>query len=374
VPERRMWDKRLITLAGIFGAIFSCYTAAQPAEAVMPELQVITLPDDEKRPHHAVIPFRRADESSWAFAIDNDVLVHNDRDQDYTYGFNLTFSGKAAQENWLSMDPVLDAIDDRVIDLPHANNHSIEMGWFGFTPENIKIDEPNPRDRPYASLVYLSNSREYTDYVGHVAWKTTFTLGMLGLDLAGSVQNRIHDFIDATEARGWNNQISQGGELTARYAIARQQHMGTIFNNTEVKSTVQASVGYLTEASWSLSVRGGKYHTAWSSFNPDLASYGERSTYTTSASAISEHYFWAGISIKARAYNAFLQGQFRESEVTYSASELNPVVFEAWAGYTLAFGDGYRLSYVLRGHSSEIREGDGDRNLRWGGLIFAKTF
>lgn len=372
-----MLNNSLKALAGIFGITLSCLvSAAAASEKAMPELRVITLPDDEKRPaRFAPLPFRAADQSSWAFALDNDVLVYSGRDQDYTYGFNFTFSGQAAEENWLSLDPLLGAVDRFIaIDLPSANNHSIEMGWFGFTPEDINTEVVNPDDRPYASLVYASNSREYTDYVEQVAWKTTLTLGMLGLDLAGSVQNRIHDVVDATEARGWNNQISQGGELTARYAVARQQHLGTIFNNTEVKSTLQASVGYLTEASWSLSIRGGKYHTAWTSFNPDLASYGERSTYTTSARAISEHYFWAGISVKARAYNAFLQGQFRESDVTYSAAQLNPVVLEAWLGYTVAFSNGYRVSYVLRGHSSEIRHGQGDRNLMWGGLIFAKTF
>jgi hypothetical protein len=49
-------------------------------------------------------------------------------------------------------------------------------------------------------------------------------------------------------------------------------------------------------------------------------------------------------------------------------------VAEAWLGYTWAFNDGYRLSYVLRGHTSELKDGVGDRNVLWGGLVFAKTF
>src|SRR5690606_28748372 len=288
LPHLHMLSRNPIALTGILVVSLSCSVAAEPSpKMVMPELRVITLPDDEKRPARlAAVPFRGEAQSSWAFAIDNDLLVRSGRDQDYTYGFNLTYSGKAAEENWLSLDPMLGAADHLThIDFPSASNHSTEMGWFGFTPENIDTAGADPDDRPYASLVYVSNSREYADYVEHVAWKTTLTFGVLGLDLAGSVQNRIHDVIDATEARGWNHQISQGGELTARYAVARQQHMGFIFNNVEMKSTLQASVGYLTEVSWSLSLRGGKYHTAWTSFNPDLASYGERSTYSTSASA-----------------------------------------------------------------------------------------
>lgn len=325
----------------------------------------------------AALHYRRPNLSSWALAIDNDVFV-GDRDQDYTYGFNLTISGSAARDLWFSLDSPLDFLDRSfgIGDLatPNAETHSIELGWFGFTPENIKTAEADPDDRPYASLVYLSSSREEVDFLEDVAWKSTLTIGILGLDLVGSFQNNIHDYLQVNRAEGWHNQISHGGELTARYAVARQQLLGTIFNNTEVKSTLQASAGYLTEISWSLSLRGGKYHTPWSAFNPELAAYGEKSTYTSNAGPILEHYFWAGAAVKVRGYNAFLQGQFRDSAVTYRANELNPVLLEIWAGYTIAFAEGYRISYVMRGHSSEVNGGTGDRSLVWGGVIVAKSF
>lgn len=340
-------------------------------------LQLAALVDDEKRPRLA-LPYREARQSSWAFAMDNDIFAATKRDQDYTYGLNFTYTGSAAKESWTSLDLPLGAID-QWWGLDHLaqggpNSHSIEIGMFGFTPEDIKIAEANLQDRPYASLIYLSSSREQLNLSEQVSWKTTLTLGVLGLDWAGDFQNEIHDILGSKEARGWDNQISAGGEFTARYSVARQQHLGTLFENTEIKSTLQASVGYLTEASWSLSLRGGNYHTAWSSFNPDLASYGEKSTYNSSASAMRENYFWGGVTIKVRAYNAFLQGQFRNSEVTYDAADLNPVVVEAWVGYTLAFTEGFRISYVLRGHTSEIQTGAGNRNLVWGGIILSKVF
>jgi len=58
---------------------------------------------------------------------------------------------------------------------------------------------------------------------------------------------------------------------------------------------------------------------------------------------------------------------------SYSYSDLRPLIAEAWAGYTYAFKQGYRVSYVLRAQSSELKHGDGDRNVVWGGLILAKT-
>lgn len=344
------------------------------------QLQIATLIEEEKRPYQEVVvlPYKEPLKSSWALAIDNDIFALGGRDQDYTYGFNFTYSGRKAQELWFSLDKPLNALDHLLgVDnqsKQNIDNHSIEVGLFGFTPEDISVAAANPEDRPYASLIYWSNSREQMDLNSNVSWKTTLTVGALGLNLVGEFQNTIHDKLNGNEARGWDNQISEGGELTARYAIARQQYLGNLFDNMEVKSTLQASVGYLTEASWSLSFRDGKYHTPWSSFNPELASYGEKSTYNTSARPIREHYFWAGMAVKARAYNVFLQGQFRDSPVTYDHNELNPIVLEAWLGYTIAFAEGYRLSYVLRGHSSEIKQGAGDRNLMWGGIILAKTF
>lgn len=193
------------------------------------------------------------------------------------------------------------------------------------------------------------------------------------MGLVGELQNIAHQGTNGKTAQGWNNQISEGGELTGRYVIARQKYFDSFSENVEVKSTVQASVGYLTEASWSLSMRTGRIHSPWSSFNPELASYGEKSSYSSNAKSVSERYFWAGVAVKTRAYNAFLQGQFRDSAVTYEHHQLNPLLVEAWAGYTFAFKQGYRISYVLRGHSSEIEDGSGDRNLLWGGIIIARS-
>jgi len=373
------------SVLGLIGALaISTAFAASPALSnqtveEIEYIQLAALVDEAKHPRQPlVLPYREAKQSSWALALDNDILAATKRDQDYTYGFNFTYTGSAAKESWLSLDHPLSAVD-QLLGIGHLsregiNSHSIEIGMFGFTPEDTKIVVPNLQDRPYASLIYLSSSREQLNLSEQVSWKTTLTLGVLGLGWVGDFQNEIHDILGATEARGWDNQISAGGELTARYSVARQQLLGTLFENTEIKSTLQASIGYLTEASWSLSLRSGNYHTAWSSFNPDLASYGEKSTYNSSASAMRENYFWGGAAVKLRAYNAFLQGQFRNSEVTYGADDLNPVVMEAWLGYTLAFTEGFRISYVVRGHTSEIKTGAGNRNLVWGGIILSKVF
>lgn len=380
----RLWlTKSLVLRAFVVSVVASTGSLAWAGQDAylaqqQPEwLQVAALVDNEKQPLLHLQDQPTKPTSSWAFAFDNDVLVPGHRDQDYTYGLNFTQTGASARTASLALNKPLVAIDGW-IGFEHASlstqeTFSREIGAFGFTPEDITVSAANINDRPYASLVYLSSSREQVDLVDNVAWKSTLTVGVLGLGLVGELQNIAHQGTNGKTAQGWDNQISEGGELTGRYVIARQKYFDSFSENIEVKSTVQASVGYLTEASWSLSMRTGRIHSPWSSFNPELASYGEKSSYSSNAKSVNERYFWAGVAVKARAYNAFLQGQFRESAVTYEHHQLNPLLVEAWAGYTFAFKQGYRVSYVLRGHSSEIEEGAGDRNLLWGGIIIARS-
>lgn len=315
--------------------------------------------------------------SSWAVAFDNDILVPGSRDQDYTYGLNVTFSGKKAAKHWASLHKPLKKLDDwlgvdnRIDDSITANR--IEYGLFGFTPEDISQTEANSDDRPYASLLYVSSSREQYDQQNEESWQSTLTLGILGLSVVGKLQEAVHSATSGDSPEGWDNQISDGGEITARYSVAKQKLIYDSQSGVELKTTWQGSIGYITEASWSLSARAGKIHTPWISFNPELTSYGEKST-PNATSRVFEHYAWAGISVKLRAYNAFLQGQFRDSVVSYDSDEVNHGIVEAWAGYTLAFANGYSFTYSMRGHTSEIKEGAADRSVLWGGVLVAKTF
>ncbi len=116
----------------------------------------------------------------------------------------------------------------------------------------------------------------------------------------------------------------------------------------------------------------GEIHTPWLSFNPELTSYGEKSIPNIRVK-VSEQYAWAGVSLKLRIYNAFLQRSFKDSVVTYDSDQLNHAIVEAWFGYTLAFTDGYSFTYSIRGHSSELASGNGDRNVVWGGVLLSKT-
>ena len=315
--------------------------------------------------------------SSWSIAYENDVFVPGSRDQDYTFGLNITFAGAESENHWASLHNTVDWLNqsmglDHFIE-PGIEASRIEYGVFGFTPEDISLSSANPDDRPYSSLIYASSVRENYDRLNQVSWHSTLTVGVLGLNLPGEIQGELHSAIDSQQPDGWDNQISQGGEPTLRYSLSRQQLLSETGDNSQLKSTIQGSVGYITEVSWSLSVRAGKIHTPWISFNPELATYGEKSS-PNDFVRVSEQYIWAGISLKLRAYNALLEGQFLDSDVTYDSNEINRGIVEAWVGYTLALEDGYSFTYSIRGHTSELNRGDADRNVIWGGVLITKSF
>jgi hypothetical protein len=84
-----------------------------------------------------------------------------------------------------------------------------------------------------------------------------------------------------------------------------------------------------TEISWSLGTRFGNIQTPWVSFNPELTSYGEK-LIPNSRVKVSEQYAWAGIAFKLRAYNVFLEGQLKDSEVTYRGGGINRGIIVGW--------------------------------------------
>jgi hypothetical protein len=75
-----------------------------------------------------------------------------------------------------------------------------------------------------------------------------------------------------------------------------------------------------------------------------------------------------------RAYNALLQGQFRDSNVTIRGSDLEAVIGEIWTGLTYAVSDSVTLNYKINFQTSEIKSGIGARNFGSGGVFLAYRY
>jgi hypothetical protein len=311
--------------------------------------------------------------------IDNDLFTGSDRDRDYTGGMAITLSGREARDGLLSLDPLLQRVDAALIPVggTAAVYHARQIGLMAFTPADIVSPQPLHDDRPYASLLFTSNGRMYVDPDGRGAWSSTLTVGVLGLSMAGRLHSAVHELVGSEAPEGYDNQISAGGEPTARYTVAR--HHLWIANPSatlDMKTTLQGSVGYLTETSAAVSMRIGHFHSPWWAFAPELRDYISAPLPVVSSSAgdRGEAYFFAGARIKARVYNAFLQGQFRDSAVEYSAAQIESVVAEAWIGFVTQLLEQTQLSYTLNYQSAELREGKGARDSLWAGVQVSHSF
>jgi len=322
-------------------------------------------------------------DSGWSLQMDNDLLTPKNHDRDYTGGIALTFAGKRVQQWPISLDSTLKKFNRwlKVTDVDgRPTLHSLQVGIAAFAPQDLKRSDINIDDRPYASLVYLANSRQSLEDSGRTAIQSTLTVGILGTHIAKVLQKEIHKITESDSPQGWKHQIANGGEPTLRYTYA-SQHLLTATTDSrvrfEVKYSNEGSVGFLTEVNSSISARWGFIKTPWWSFAPDRAEYFSQPSaglFKASRRGTSEFYIWTGAKIRARAYNAFLQGQFRDSELRYDWQEVRPVLAEAWLGVTKQMTTHTRLSWIMRYQSSELRGGNGDRDLVWGSVLLNRDF
>ncbi len=312
--------------------------------------------------------------------IDNDLFAGRNLDRDYTGGLAITLSGTAARDGLLSLDPVLSRIDSLAAELfdssPAASvRHARQIGLIAFTPNDIITDEAQQADRPYASLLFASNGRVRVDADDRGAWTSSLTVGFLGLHLSQELHDLVHEAVGSEKPQGYDHQISAGGEPTARYMLARHNLVyADPTGRIDVKTTVEGSVGFLTETSASISMRIGRFDTPWWMFSPELADYIAAPTPVESLGQQREAYFFVGARVTARAYNAFLQGQFRNSDVRYSYDEIEPIVGHAWVGVMTQLFSNTEVSYALHYQTAELRAGKAARDAFWGGVQLAHSF
>ena len=308
--------------------------------------------------------------------VDNDLFAGGQRDRDYTGGFGFTVSGTDARDRYLSLDPALTKIDGLTSPIEAAStHHARQLGLVVFTPRDVLSKEAIQNDRPYASLLFTTNAKMRVEADNRTAWSSSFTIGALGLAATEAIHDTVHSVVGSESPQGYDHQISDGGEPTARYTLAR--HYLVVADPTgsvDVKATVQGSVGYLTETSAAITMRFGRFDTPWWSFAPELTDYIAAPVSIDARQTRPEVYMHAGVRVKARAYNAFLQGQFRHSDVTYSFDELEPVLAEAWVGFVTQLFEQTQVSYTLNYQTAEIRKGPAARDYFWGAVQLSHSF
>ena len=253
---------------------------------------------------------------------------------------------------------------------------SYMIGAVNFTPEDLAVSEPQFDDRPYSSVLFLANKRVYADQARAVGIEAQ--LGLLGTSVAREVQTAVHQaWRDSTgddepvDPQGWDNQISAGGEPTARlrFAYARRIDKLSLANRFDIAWTGDVSLGYQTNVSLGLSARAGLLGSPFWTIPYDPIN---RGNFLPSYSG-QELYVWGALRSRLIGYDALLQGQFRDSAVTFNSSDLNRLVHDAGIGITGSlYGAKLTLSANLK--TAELNRGKADRTHWWGGTYLTLAF
>jgi len=360
-------------------------TVVHTGAALLLALAITTTASAESASADAPIgPERR--NTGWALYFDNDALASGNRDEGYTGGAALTFSGRRAREQAWSLDPVLGWFDgllgigSRFGAGAHETRHAISYGLIVFTPDDTDASAPVFDEHPYANVLYMGNTRRRVLQDRPVSYHSTFLAGLLGTDAGELVQDASHELLGFDENNGWDNQISDGGEPTFLYAVTRQQvHWaddGTGGVDYDVRSLAGGSLGYITEVKIGIEGRVGDISSPWWDFNPNHANYINLGTPVASGGSVADYrelFFWAGVQLRGRVYNALLEGQFRDSRVEFDRDELESLLPEASVGVTYGFRRGTRVTVALRARRQEIEDTDSSSPV-WGNLTITRRF
>lgn len=278
-------------------------------------------------------------------AIDNDLFASRGHDRDYTAGIRYTSE--------------------------ETNSATWQAGLLLFTPGDITSPGPLEHDRPYSNLLYLARSKTWSTSPSTL-YRHTWSVGLLGSGIAESIQRSVHEATSSTPPRGYKNQISDGGELTGRLGIS---HYRKLFDSTlrfahlTVIAESSASIGYMADASYALGFRlsrSGYYPWAHgrNDFLPQLDAPEPANGFEG---------LFGGFRVRARAYNALLQGQFRDSQVTVSSNELRRIIPEAWLGVSNVV-HGWQIRYTVRYTGAETERGLAAGSHTWGGVVIKRSF
>jgi len=329
-------------IAGAVGLVLLCGSAAaQEAPNAPPRPAIITSTPQAPR------PLQEDPGAFLGFSFENDVFANTDRG--YTNGVRLAYTtSETGTPDW-----VADAARAFPLFPGRAPIRStFALGQSLYTPKDIKLRDPDPRDRPYAGWLYgsaavLADSGDRLD-------KLELQLGVVGpYALGEEVQNTVHGIIGSQKARGWSHQLhNEPGIILSYEHTWRGAYAATPFGmGFDLSPYVGASLGnVLTQASVGATARLG-YDLPADYGPPRIRPSIQGSDFFIPTSGFS-WYLFASIEGRVVARNIFLDGNTFEDSPHVTK---NPLVGDLQVGLAIQIND-VRIAYTHVYRTQEFEE------------------
>lgn len=137
-----------------------------------------------------------------SLTIENDSLGSG-ADRNYTNGIRVSWYDTGDKP------PALANMLDDFIPMFSVNDTTsvyYSAGQNLYTPREISLSTPNPKDRPYAAFLY--GSMGMTNLTDNHQDEVELTVGVIGpWALGRETQQFVHTLLDAQDPKGWNSQL-----------------------------------------------------------------------------------------------------------------------------------------------------------------------
>lgn len=301
------------------------------------------------------------------FVVEND-LFWGGTDRHYTNGLRLDWMPKDPWEMF-GLGPFMERLVGGTAASP-ARRY-FQLGQNMYTPNDLSRTDVVLNDRPYAGWLYVTagavhQTATYRD-------RLELTVGVVGpSSLAGDLQRRWHELINAQEPKGWANQLRDEPGVVLFYE--RQWLFGVETNRgwrAEALPHANVALGNVyTYAGAGLTVRFG--HNVPNDGGPPRIRYGLPGSLSISNTSERRFgwYIFAGVEGRAVARNIFLDGNtFRNSHSVRSKT----LVGDASVGVAVVFGAmPIRIAYSFTWRTKEFA--GQDRADRFGSISITITY
>ena len=291
----------------------------------------------------------RAEDSNRITVLEENDSLYTSYDRHYTQGLRLSdltpeINAQSRANGAFDLAGNIAPIFSR--DAPaegRSRRAALFLGQSIFTPTNLTLAPPDPRDRPYGAWLYAGASLlQETDR--HMLENLELDVGVVGPGALGrQVQNDWHQFIGVPQARGWTHDIqTEPGVMLTYERLWRVALVGDRDNGVDIVPQIGATVGNVfTYGDAGALIRIGKNLRADygpARIRPALS--GTDYFDGTRLDGDLGFYVFAGAQGRVVGRNIFLDGNsFRQSP----SVDKEPLVGDLQAGISVFWSNDWRL-------------------------------